>query len=88
MAGGELTGRSSDGRAVLLPVATLSLLAVALGLASWHLPALAAPLAAALVAAATLVAMRASRLALARGLAAGADRVFPALLHSGRQLCG
>jgi len=72
MAGAKPTGQSGDGRAVRFLMAAVSLLAVALGLAAWHLPALAAPLAAALVAAATLVAMRASRPALGRGLAAAA----------------
>ena len=72
MAEGKPTDRGDDGRAVGFPLAALSLLAVALGLALRHLPVLAAPLAAALMAAATLVAMRAARPALARGLAAAA----------------
>ena len=72
MAGGTPTGRGGDGWAILVPLAALSLLAVALVLTSSHLPALAAPLAAALVAAATLLAMRASKPVLGRGLAAAA----------------
>lgn len=72
MAGAKPTGQSGKGWAVLLPLAALPLLALALVVASWHLPALTAPLAAALVAAATLVAMWASKPALARGLAAAA----------------
>ncbi len=70
MAGAPPTGQRGDRLAVLLSVVGLSLVAVAMVLALRYLPALAAPLAAALVAGATLVALRASRPALERRLAA------------------